>query len=664
MNLCLQRPRVTRNARWLLVFAALLGTTACIPSIRSTFADLSYPTEPPVSVPRDLRLAVDSALLSTLLVAYERPREAGACLADLAANAATLQAMYGYGDCMAGGGTRLACSERLPWFEPTGRDRRDSGSDPPFSLRLGCSSPPSTEGDRLAITLSLDDAALAIVSYQIAAHGPSAIHAPPPPELLAAFRDALGHAARLLLAEPVPVHDTNQPALALSGGAANGAFSAGYMYALLWMREMARVHATPAQTTLLDRERFSSASGSSVGALISLPLDLYFTDAKPAPELAPVIEACIRHGSGRVAPRTDRPLQDCALARLERDFVANEWDLLCARDGSVLDLLKSNSKSLLKFDPLDKNTLVPFFHTFGALTRGNAFRRTLIAADLGQGVVGVVDERACRLPGMNADLCEREAVLASVSEPILAPSRNRIFSGLAGSSGEPGIWFDGGLQSVNPATRAVGATRGKVLALNTFRATSTPVASVEGLAPVLLGTLTTITIRMIGWETSYAGLEQHRREAHACEVGRLLGITALCARGAPGAAAPTIEPRLLSVSVPDDIAPSQLFATGYTFDPVVMRGLFLWGERAFLRSRSQVLDFLDWCVPAALERGAACPGGEGASPAFAAAVREHERKVLAELETFKQYEAPGVWKEHLRERKALVKREMKICSGD
>jgi hypothetical protein len=92
-----------------------------------------------------------------------------------------------------------------------------------------------------------------------------------------------------------------------------------------------------------------------------------------------------------------------------------------------------------------------------------------------------------------------------------------------------------------------------------------------------------------------------------------------------------------------------------------MRGLFLWGERAFLHSRAEVLDFLDWCVPAALERDAACTGGEGASAAFATAVRDHERKVLAELETYKQYEAPGVWKKHVQERKALVNRQMKIC---
>ena len=195
-----------------MMFAAALGAAARIPSIRSTFADLSYPSDPPPSTARNLSLTVDSAVLSTLIVAYERPREAGACLADLAANAPTFDAMYSYGDCMAGGGTRLSCSSRLPWFQPAER-----GAAPSFSLHLGCSSPPSTEADRLALALSLDDAAIAIVSYQIAAVGPSAIHVSPPPELLAALREVLVHASRLLIADPVPMNDPNRPALSLSG---------------------------------------------------------------------------------------------------------------------------------------------------------------------------------------------------------------------------------------------------------------------------------------------------------------------------------------------------------------------------------------------------------------------------------------------------------------
>ncbi len=637
--------------------ASSIGVAACIPSIKSTFVDISYPSDPPKSAPRDLSLTVDSALNSTLMVAYERPREAGACLGELAADPEVRLAMYTYGACMASGGTRLSCSAKLPWLQST-----EPGTSPAFSLRFPCHAPPSAETDRLALAASLDDAAVAIVSYQIASFGPSVVRAPAPPLLLAAFGDALGHGSRLLLADPVQVHDPNEPVLSLSGGAANGAFVAGFMYAMLWTREMARVYATPAQSALLYKERFSSAFGSSVGSLISLPIDLYFTEEAPPPNLAPAIDACVRAGSGKIAPRTDRPLQDCALAKLEHDFVSNEWDLLCARPGSALKLLHPDIKSLLKFDPLDRNTLAPFFRSFGPLTRQNGFNRTLTASDLGQGVLGAVDERACRLPGMDADACEREAVLASISEPILAPSRERVFSGLAGPAGERGIWFDGGLQSVNPAARAVGATRGKVLALNTYRAVASPIESIEGLAPVVLGTLTTMGIRMIGWETSYAGLEQHRRIAQACEVGKLVGSTALCKAGAPGAAAPTVDPQLLSISVPDDIRPAQLFASGYTFDPVVMRGLFLWGERVFLRSRADVLDFVDWCVPAALERGAPCPGGEGMSPAFARAVREHELKVTTELDTYKQYEDAAVWKKHIEERKKLVNREMKTCS--
>jgi hypothetical protein len=264
---------------------------------------------------------------------------------------------------------------------------------------------------------------------------------------------------------------------------------------------------------------------------------------------------------------------------------------------------------------------------------------------------------------MDALACSREAILASVSEPILAPPRPVVFSGLNVPNGEPGFWLDGGLQSVNPAARAVTSTRGKVLAINTFRALGTPVTHIEGLTPVVLGTIITIGTRLIAWETSYAGLELHRRRAQACEVGKLVHDDALCAGGPPGVTGPTAgAPGLLSVSVPDDITPAALFASGYTFDPVVMRGLFLWGEKLLLRSRTEVLDFLEWCAPEAIEKaGAKCPGAEGANPAFATAIADFERRVSTEIDGYKKYEAPGVWKKHLEERKALVSSELKTC---
>jgi hypothetical protein len=250
-----------------------------------------------------------------------------------------------------------------------------------------------------------------------------------------------------------------------------------------------------------------------------------------------------------------------------------------------------------------------------------------------------------------------------VSEPILAPSRPVVYSGLHDGRGEPGFWLDGGLQSVNPAARAVSYTNGKVLAINTFRALGTPVMNIEGLTPVALGTVVTIGTRLIGWETSYAGLEQHRRRAHACDLGHLVGNASLCPGGPPSLTGPSAAPPdLMSVSVPDDIAPAQLFASGYTFDPVVMRGLFLWGERLFLRSRNEVLGFLGWCAPLALERsGVPCPGAEGTSPAYAAAVAQLEQRVTAEIDTYKKFEAPGAWTKHLQERKKVVQHDLTTC---
>ena len=63
------------------------------------------------------------------------------------------------------------------------------------------------------------------------------------------------------------------------------------MYGLLFIREQARAHGTPPQCAAIDRERFGASFGSSVGSLISLPLDLYFTDAAPPPAFEPGVAA-------------------------------------------------------------------------------------------------------------------------------------------------------------------------------------------------------------------------------------------------------------------------------------------------------------------------------------------------------------------------------------
>ncbi len=637
-----------------LGIAAVIGTASCIPSIKSVFVDLSYPDNPTPSAPRDVGRSLDAVVGPSLIVGYEQPNDVGACLGELASRPDLANAMWAAGQCKAAGQAEAVCLAKFPWIKGGG----SAGS----TLEFPCKSQ-LKDADRLELALALDDASVAFANYVVGAFGPSSIHGAPPADVAKFLAPTLVHVASLLRADPT-THDTSLPALSLSGGAANGAFVAGFMHALLWLREVARAYGTPAECAAIDRERFGSAFGSSVGSLISLPLDLYFTDGSPPASLTPAIEACIKKGSGRVAARKDRSLQDCGLALLEHDFVASESELICARPGSALDLLQPNAKSIIRFDPLENATVEPFFRTFGGLTGGNAFMRTVVTADLAQGILAGIDERACRLPGLDPVVCQREAILASVSEPILAPPRPVVFSGLR-SGGETGFWLDGGLQSVNPAARAVAYTNGKVLAVNTFRSLGTPVASIEGLTPVALGTIVTIGTGLIGWETSYAGLEQHRRRAHACEVGKLVKLDALCPGGPPSLAGPSAAaPGMLEVSVPDDIAPAALFASGYTFDPVVMRGLFLWGERSLLRSRADVLGFLGWCGPLAVEKaGVRCEGTEGANPAFASAIADLEKKVSSEIDGYRQYEPPGAWKKHLADRKAVVNKEMTTCKN-
>src|SRR4051812_18076810 len=136
-----------------VAFALVATTGACIPTIKSVFVDMSYPKDPPKSADRDLALSVDTALSPALLVGYEHPQEIGACLAELAASTSNLDDMWSFGDCMAAGGNRAACMSKLPWVTAA-----PSGSTPPFSLQFKCTKPPSTDRDRLAFALSLDDA--------------------------------------------------------------------------------------------------------------------------------------------------------------------------------------------------------------------------------------------------------------------------------------------------------------------------------------------------------------------------------------------------------------------------------------------------------------------------------------------------------------------------
>src|SRR5215510_5281442 len=102
-----------------LCIVLALAASSCIPSIKSVFVDLSYPDNPTQSAARDVTMSVDAAVTPTLLAGYERPRDVGACLAELAGSDLALP-VWKYGTCMAKGETRAACSSALPWMKPGG----------------------------------------------------------------------------------------------------------------------------------------------------------------------------------------------------------------------------------------------------------------------------------------------------------------------------------------------------------------------------------------------------------------------------------------------------------------------------------------------------------------------------------------------------------------
>ena len=337
---CCQASRFTNvSRRWLpkLAVAALASAlvAGCIPSLKSTFAEASYPKESVPVAPRAVALSLDAAVVPSLLVAYERPRQVARCLSAAADDEAVLTRLFAYGDCLVEGGTAVSCAAQLPWI--------DSGAK--TWLLTGCPAGLSSRHDRMRFVLVMAEAAAALRAYQIASAGHAGPEKPAAKALRAALARTLGHAAMVLDRDAVAPRAVALPAIALSGGAANGSFVAGYLHGLFWSRERALIHAPPAEREKIAGYRFGSVFGSSVGSLIALPLDLYFSTSRPLPAEERALDACIRAVKVPASGKPDRKAQDCALAKLETDFVKNEWELLCAQPGSVLDLIGPDARA-------------------------------------------------------------------------------------------------------------------------------------------------------------------------------------------------------------------------------------------------------------------------------------------------------------------------------
>jgi predicted acylesterase/phospholipase RssA len=245
-------------------------------------------------------------------------------------------------------------------------------------------------------------------------------------------------------------------ALALRGGAANGAFSAGFLFELLSLRE----RALPPEGDS-GNYRFSAMVGTSVGALIAQLLDLYFVDPSIknfTPAQQAYIDACkdywipehrqykcyddidkVRSDGSKEngntcysgwpryqsaanlasdAAEDDKelsgldiqtrealfarhPLQMCSLTRLYQYFTDDdEQTLMCVEPGPitrVLGGLGTPDQNLMRFDPMASNVIAPVLDAFSDVLIKNDVPRVVVAVELQDNQVLGLDERTCAL---------------------------------------------------------------------------------------------------------------------------------------------------------------------------------------------------------------------------------------------------------------------------
>lgn len=731
---------ILKTGAALATLALVSSATGCSSlTLRGFFVDSAYPKTVPELPPRDLPLSVDASVASTLTVSYAKPHDASACLSSIAGDEAAIDALVSYGACLAEGTPRMQCSAALPWIsqaaprrggrwgfqrggrglgagrgrgaqEPRGpgspsgpsaagapsagapgapvaetapKEPPLSSSEPPHNpisaavASTTCPAELPSEVDQMRMYLSLGDAAEALYTYHLDTKGQFAIGEPLDDLLRAAFKRALTHASQILALDPRADRDPELPTLAQSGGAANGAFMAGYAHGLFWLREKARLYATPEQKTAIDGYRFGGAATSSVGTLVGLALDLYFSDQKPTVPQEKALDACIAKGGAPVSGEADRKLQDCGLAQLRVNFKQNEWDLLCAQHGTVLKLLGDDFSGLLRFDPLQKNILEPFFKDFKEILLGNSFTRTPMVVDMDQSVVVGLDERACLASGMDQQRCLVTATLASIIEPIFAAPMDTVYSGLNGPQGEKGTWVDGSVRSLNPASRGAHFGAGRLLVLNPTRSGGVPSARIKKMTEQFQQTTDSLGAAQRAWELSYSKSYLVERQAQACALGAYTGNHSLCPLpGAPrrdragagsggGAARFTATslpgPAAVAVWVPEDIEPKTLFASGYTFDPLVMSALFAWGQQQALKDRKRIFGWLGWCALLAMEDGAEQCDVKGVSTLYRQRVEEQKVIIRTEVDSYRKYADRALWQKHLDERRSALKKNFKDC---
>ncbi len=633
-----------------ILFAS--ATSACIPSIRDTFKDINYPETGAVCAPPPAAEVEERTLYATLApvleVGFDDAPLAADCMSAMLADRARVDLLRAFGQCLAatsGAGPAIcgakdalsdcaAQSFPLLTCECNSSKRTCTFDGPPDCAALN-------DSDRATALLALAQLGEALAYFELMHFGPqfepegtSALDRPMSDETWTRVEKVSSAALKVLrcdgsnTASSCATARSGTPAappvipasLALSGGSANGAFTAGYLYELLLAREHAIAHADEPRRRALDHQRIAAVTGTSVGALIAPIVDLYFVEQPPNAEASgwcekttkltdrdpPAPRDCSDDPGAdcdEIPPAGTRPAQRCALRMLRKYFTdVTEKDLLCLNDGNVGDFINGPLTSLGAFEPLERQMVSPFSEKFAAVLTTNDVVRVVMSADVTTNTIIGLDERVCR-SAPDPGECLARGVLASIPNPLFARGEKVVFGGLD-EQGEKGHWLDGGLRSGAPALRAMMLTRarygversGRVLVISTERSEGLAAPDPSSGMEDALYSLGALVHQMHHWETAYANLYRNQRDGRirffeSVVLGHdVEGLSV----ASPGAGFGS----LYAVFVPASLEPRRLAAAAYQFDPLMMRGLFLWGQRIALDqmrdTKRGILDFLGW----------------------------------------------------------------------
>ena len=421
--------RIVFTRRRVAAVGVVVSALSCAPfkaETRWLFSDATYSatsvSTPPLPTSDELDLQVFSSLELESVMAYRHPRKMAACLRAVGRDTAYLR---GWGEKLTVAGTRWASIVATMDLKPECDDEGESAALVRFVVA------------RIATTAT----EMALSESSTVDGGTAAVYSHVQPAL---------NAVATLLDRTAEQEKATQdaPVLALSGGAANGAFSAGFLFELLSIRERALLQQKRDDT---GKYRFSALVGTSVGALIAQILDLYFVDAKrpltdaqsrfirttcedywdPAKRRHTCYEqggvdtatsndtACfggwpasadspekIDFGLSGLDPATratlfeQRSRQMCVLTTLYRYFTDDdEQTLMCVEPGPVtraIGVLGVPDENLMRFDPMSTNVLAPVLDNFSEEIVTNDVPRIVVSVESEDNQIVGLDERVCR----------------------------------------------------------------------------------------------------------------------------------------------------------------------------------------------------------------------------------------------------------------------------